>query len=68
MVICFSVIVQFNSNISMKILHHMSYKFDNRFLMLVDTQKLVGGGYLILPFLVHFSLKTDKKVFQITFG
>ena len=39
-----------------------------KLLMLVDTQKLVGGGYPILPFLVHFSLKTAKKVLQITFG
>ena len=31
MVVCFAVIVQFNSNICMKILQHMSQEFDNRF-------------------------------------
>ena len=28
MVVCFAVIIQFNSNICMKISHHMSHEFD----------------------------------------
>ena len=31
MVVCFAVIVQFNSNVCVKISHHMSHEFDNQF-------------------------------------
>ena len=34
MVVCFAVIAQFNSNICMKIFHHMSHEFDNQFCLI----------------------------------
>ena len=50
MVVCFAVIVQFNSIICMKILQHMSHKFKNRFYF-------IGNGIFRGIIFLHFTLK-----------